>query len=467
MLDVMFVIDASGGAKMRERIIKAMQSIKRALAKPVKNTRVTPLNIVWGLTYYDDFKAGKKYPYRRGKLFEPRVVRIKRFTKNINKFIYNIREEHFRGGRGNKKAVFYGIDAALHRKARWRKGSTRCIIVIGGGGNHEEKSEENITKLSGPKVMLHLQRKRVRIHSIRMVETGSSNRKKNLEIFNNQMKDLIEDMEEGVQFIEPKNEQVLTKLILGLVRQYTQEINLLQEILRDLERGFTLKEIKKRHSLNWNKIWNDFKKNMGSYARVVKAPSMPNILQAFIELHGIRLTDLQGNGMFFDKGWVWERNPITNLHQVQVCLLMDQMELSRLIGFLSSLLMELKRISKPEQYVEVWKTLLKTTFGIDTIPASEPLDNLIKQHTGLPFINGLLNYTLDDFVKNSRQPKFRRQIVQKLEETCNRLFLVLEGKEIQRIKKRSGIVIAKKKKRWWKEEGNDLKYAWLEIEIFP
>jgi hypothetical protein len=194
---------------------------------------------------------------------------------------------------------------------------------------------------------------------------------------------------------------------------------------------------------------------------------MSTLLEAFINMHGINVKDLKGDAGFFEHGWVWEFHPRTNLQQIQVCLLMDQLELSRLVGFLSGLRMELKKASKPEQYVEIWKTLLKTTFGIDTIPPNEPLDNLILQHSGLPFINGLLNYTLEDFVKKSRESPFRREIINSLEQTCNRLFAVLEEKEVENIPLDDGTTYSKIKKRWWVEEGNDLKYSWLEIELFP
>jgi hypothetical protein len=115
----------------------------------------------------------------------------------------------------------------------------------------------------------------------------------------------------------------------------------------------------------------------------------------------------------------------------------------------------------------VWTTLLKTVLGIDTIPKNEPIDYLIEQHTGLPFINGLLNYSLDEFVRNSQILEFRESVLKKIDNASNSLFLIVNEQELETITYTDGSTISRKKKRWWQEKGSELEYAWVETELFP
>lgn len=329
-----------------------------------------------------------------------------------------------------------------------------------------------------------LQKEGVRVYGIHFEEKPAESKLRAVQDFSRNILDLAEKMGEGGYFLvsaatDDYREKTFSMLHLLrlLFEHYLQEVSLFDQVLSDMGRGFPPEEVEKRYGENWKDIWTKFNRLVylrsieplteGNSKTTIFIPQLKNTIDNFLLRHEIKLEDLKEKGIFYDKGWVWEINPTLNVQQIQVWLLIDQMELSRLIGFLSSLLLQLKNASNPQQYMEIWKTLLKATFGIDTIPSSEPLDNLIMQHTGLPFMNGLLNYTLDDFVQKARTGDFRRTVIEKLETTCNLLFMVLQEKEIEQIMTPQGITINQSRKRWWSEAGSDLKYSWLEVEMFP
>ena len=494
-LDVMLVVDSSLKRWIRQELISAIKAASQYLHQQESNKNQVKLDISWGVIFYSDFAKGRRYRYRRSRLFEPKVVHIHPLTTNIEQFIATIESENYHGKPTGPRALLYALDMLSHRKVGWRSGSTRCTFVIGHGGNHPYDSKDNVARLKPLQVQLPLQRLRMRLYALHLLDENQK-LSPSCQAFYQQLSGLVTNMKGGgylpiyldrdlrerskKQPSVPPYEWYFSKLFLRLLIQYSREIKVFQETLSDLQRGFPPKELSERHQKDWDKIWQDLRqdidrasKNVGMLYRqqgvqvLLPTPSMTSLLEEFISIHGIRVKDLKGEGGFFERGWVWEYNPRTQLQQIQVCLLIDQLELGRLIGFLSSLQMELKRASKPEQYVEVWKTLLKTSFGIDTIPPNEPLDNLVKQRTGLPFINGLLSYTLDDFVKKARSTQFRRNIIETLQETCNRLFLILEEKEVEKEISPDGQLTIIKKKRWWVEESSMLKYSWIEIEIFP
>ncbi|NUM37187.1 MAG: hypothetical protein HUU50_21800 [Candidatus Brocadiae bacterium] len=482
-LDIMFLIDSSLGSPTRQKIVEAIEKSQESL-KPDSRKKSEALDVAWGLTFFHDFEKEKKYPYRRGRLFEPSVVNIYDFTSNIEKLVRNINNQPYHGYRYEAKSLYYGLDMALHKKARWREGSTRILFVVGATGNHEKDSPRDITQLINEDIKTTLQKEGVRVYGIHFEEKPAESKLRAVQDFSRNILDLAEKMGEGGYFLvsaatDDYREKTFSMLHLLrlLFEHYLQEVSLFDQVLSDMGRGFPPEEVEKRYGENWKDIWTKFNRLVylrsieplteGNSKTTIFIPQLKNTIDNFLLRHEIKLEDLKEKGIFYDKGWVWEINPTLNVQQIQVWLLIDQMELSRLIGFLSSLLLQLKNASNPQQYMEIWKTLLKATFGIDTIPSSEPLDNLIMQHTGLPFMNGLLNYTLDDFVQKARTGDFRRTVIEKLETTCNLLFMVLQEKEIEQIMTPQGITINQSRKRWWSEAGSDLKYSWLEVEMFP
>ena len=492
-LDVMLVVDSSLKKWVRQELISSVKSANQYLRQHEADKDRVKLDIAWGVTFYNDFRKGRRYRYRRGRLFEPTVVHIHPLTTNIEQFVTTIETENYHGEPAEPRALLYVLDMLSHRKVSWRQGSSRCVFVIGTGGNHPYDSKDNVARIKPMQVQLPLQRLRLRLYAVHLLDK-TTELPPTYKAFYEQLSALAGNMQAGGYFpiyldrdvhersqpSVPPYEWYFDKLLVRLLSQYSREIKVFQDTLSDLQRGFPPKELSERHQKDWDKIWQDLHREIDRASKsvemlyrqqgvqvVLQTPSMASLLEEFISMHGIRVKDLKGEGGFFERGWVWEYNPRTQLQQLQVCLLIDQLELGRLIGFLSSLQMELQRASKPEQYVEVWKTLLKTSFGIDTIPPNEPLDNLVKQRTGLPFLNGLLSYTLDDFVKRARNTQFRRNIIEKLQVTCNRLFLILEEKEVEKETLPDGQLTTVKKKRWWVEESSMMKYSWIEIEIFP
>jgi len=148
-------------------------------------------------------------------------------------------------------------------------------------------------------------------------------------------------------------------------------------------------------------------------------------------------------------------------------MLIDKNEMARLLTFLASLAQELKGANNPTQYIQIWKTLLQSMFGIDTIPPNEPLDNLISQHSGLPFMNGVLRYTLDEFILLSQNPKFREELVAKLDRTCSDLNAILGEQEVEIIRTVGQAKVQQNKRRWWIEPSSGMLYAWVEVTKFP
>lgn len=480
-LDIMFLIDSSLGSPTRQKIIEAIEKSRDTLFESKKKAQ---MDVAWGLSFFYDFEKDKKYPYRRGRLFEPSVVNIYDFTSNMERISRNITNQPYHGNRYEPKSLYYGLDMALHQKARWRDGSTRILFVVGVTGNHEKDSPRNITQLISDDVLDRLQKEGVRVYGIHFEEKQNESKLKSVQDFSKNILEITEKMGEGGYFLvsaatDDHREKTFSMLnLLRLLFENTlQEISLFDQVLSDMGRGFPPEEAEKRYGESWKEMWNKFHRLVylrsieplteGNSKTTIFLPDLKKTIENFLKRHDIQLQDLREKGIFYDKGWVWETHPSFHLQQIQVWLLIDQMELSRLIGFLSSLLLQLKNASNPQQYMEIWKTLLKATFGIDTIPSSEPLDNLIMQHTGLPFMNGLLNYTLDDFVQKARTGDFRRTVIERLENTCNILFLVLQEKELEQITTPQGVSMTQTKRRWWSEAGSDLRYSWLEVEMFP
>ena len=485
-LDIMFLMDSSLSPDARIKVQEALQKTKTWLSGLSYTRESFDMDVTWGLSFFhsfDSIKSTKKIPYKRGRLIEPNVIHINDFTTNIEQLIRILDNEPFQGYRYEPKSLYYALDMMGHSKIHWREGSTRCVIVLSATGNNSSDAPD-ITQLTLDDVKETLEKNSIRVYGVQFEESASKRELDSVCSYGQQIIDLTEKMSEGGYMILSPLEQdfrektfSFTNFFRMILEQYQQETTLFSQSLNDLGHGFPVDEIESRYLDTWNKNWESWERLVRLsciYPAAEKAKASRVIpiqlrqsLEKFIHRHNIDMEALQTQGIFYNRGWVWEFNPVTNLSQIQVSLLIDQMELSRLIGFLSSLLMQLRAASKPEQYVEIWKTLLKATFGIDTIPSNEPLDNLILQHTGLPFMNGLLNYTLDDFVQRTRDPNFRRTIINNLESTCNRLFLVLQEKEQEQVTTPQGITITQTKRRWWAEAGSDFKYAWLEIEVIP
>lgn len=479
-LDILLLIDGSASPAMRERITTALQkTAKKLLAEKNKGK----LDIAWGLAFYHDFEKDRKYPYRRGRLFQPKVIHIHDFFTDMDTMLRELYNEFYRGNRYDTKSLYYGLDMAA-QNVKWREGSTRCLITVGVTGNHDNDNAQDISKLTMPEIKESLQKNSIRLWATQFEERDKNATMPSVQAFASQMAELTKNLGEGGYFLLSAAENnnraksfYLENLLEILLDIYNREIPLLDEAINDLGLGFHPEEVIARYEKDWNVAWNQFRRmaHLLSLQPEVTTnvpptfftPALKDRLEDFLQRHKIALTELRSKGVFYSKGWVSEFQPITNIQQIQVRLLIDKIELSRLIGFLSSLSLELKSASKPEQYVQIWKTLLQTMFGIDTIPPNEPLDNLIVQHSGLPFMNGLLQYTLDDFVTKARNNDFRNDIIKKLDATCDRLLMVAEEKETENITTSDNMNIVRKKKRWWQEADAQTPYAWLEVEIFP
>lgn len=483
-VDVMFLIDASSNRNTRKQIknaiVKAVANMKKLVNQKDK---VVDLKI--GLTYYSDFSEWRRYRYKRGKIIQPQAVRLHKLTDNLRRIERYLNAPHFYGSKEDVKSLFYGIDVAMNKRAKWREDSSRHIIVLGYSGNHDAKttSRKNVSKLEVADIVDALKLNDVELFGIQLPHDTDVN--KNSASFIKQLSEITKKVGTGGVFpawnySEGDIQNNLIAALDILFKGIKQKIRTRQQLIGDLEHGLNVEEINKRHQKKWQ-TYNE-KKQKSFFKLYIKAKAAGTLLKTsptmhyrnvatinnlFIKKEHISLEDFKKSGVFYDKGWTWEYHPSTNLRQMQVYLLMNKMELSRLLGFLSALLQELEQASKPEQYLEIWKTLLKTTLGIDSVPASEPLDSLMKQHTGLPFMNGLLSYTLDDFVEKARDPAFRKNLLTNLSANTNYLFEVLSEKEKERIKDKHGNATTQKRKRWWKERENELEYAWIEIELFP
>lgn len=483
-VDIVFLVDASSRQNSRRQIQRA---ISKAIAtmKKQQGPRDKVVDVNVGLIYYSDFSDLQTYRYQRGKIFQPQVVRLHSLTDNIKRFERHFKTPHFYGQKEERKSLFYAIDVAMNKRVRWRDGSSRHIIALGYSGNHavDSTSKKNVSKLEEKDIVEALKINDVELHGIQLPHNIEAN--PHSTAFVEQIAAINGQVGSGGIFpawnySEGDIQNNLEELLGILFNGVKEQIRVRQQIIGDLEHGLDVQQISKRYQEKWAKYNERKQKDLFRLYIKAKAPgtllkvsptihfrSVPTMNKLFIEKEDISLEDFKKGGVYYDKGWTWEYNPKTDIRQMQVYLLMNKMELSRLLGFLSALLQELEQASKPEQYLEIWKTLLKTTLGIDSVPATEPLDSLMKQHTGLPFMNGLLSYTLDDFVEKARDPGFRKDLLRKLSANTNYLFDVLAGKEKERIKDKDGNVSTEERKRWWKERENDLEYAWIEIELFP
>jgi len=359
------------------------------------------------------------------------------------------------------------------------------MIGVGLTGNHDLDSPRHIANDLNPQVIQEaLQKNGIRFFGVQFEEPQARATVPAVQAFAKQTLQITKAMGQGGYFLlSPLEGDTRAKtfsfdmLLDMLIEQYRQEISILHEAISDLSRGFSPEEIYQRYQKYWTSIETNARKIINARTFLPQVvgnarseyvfPKLPALMQSFIDRNNINFEDMKSKGIFYTKGWVWEFHPATNIPQIQVCLLVDKLELMRLMVFLGSLSRELKSASKPEQYIQIWKTLLKSMFGIDTIPANEPLDNLILQHSGLPFMNGLLTYTLDDFVSQARNPQFRAEIINKLDATCDQLNKCIEEKETEEVMSIEGIVVTQSKQRWWKELGSEMLYAWLEVELFP
>lgn len=168
---------------------------------------------------------------------------------------------------------------------------------------------------------------------------------------------------------------------------------------------------------------------------------------------------------FFVEAWVWELHPQFNLQQIHICLFMDKDSLGRMTGFLSAIKDRLIVASTQKAYVDTWLTLLNEWFGITRIPEGQSIADAIQQHGGLPFVNGILNYTLPDFIAKCREPRFRQELLLKMEEKYRELSDIQYERETLK-KVSDGIETTVPRKRWFKEYGKR-DFAWIEIERFP
>jgi hypothetical protein len=479
-LDMLLLIDGSASPAMRDKITIALQKMVKKIE--TEKTKIK-LDIAWGMAFYHDFEKNRQYPYRRGRLFQPKVIHIYDFFPDLHTMLRELYNEFYRGGRYETKSLYYGLDMVA-QNIKWREGSTRCLVTVGVTGNHAAEDPQDVTKLTMPEIKEELQKNSIRLWAAQFEDHDKYAVMPSVQAFARQMTELGKSLGEGGYFLlsaaennyRPKSFH-LENLLEILLDLYNQEIPLVDEAINDLALGFHPDEVIARYDKNWDALWQRYSRLMHLMSlqpEVVTnvpptfyVPQLKTRLDSFLQRHKIALTELRSKGVFYSKGWVCEYQPFSNIQQAQVRLLIDKIELSRLIGFLSSLSLELKSASRPEQYVQIWKTLLQTMFGIDTIPPDEPLDNLIVQHSGLPFMNGLLQYTLDDFVTKARNNDFRNDIIKKLDFTCDRLLMVAEEKETEKAVTSDNMNIVRKKKRWWQEAENLTPYAWLEVEIFP
>lgn len=484
-LDIVLLLDASLTKEARDKIIFALNRMSQRI-KATSDHQPIKLDIAWCVAFYHDFSAGRKYPYKRGQLFRPQVIDIHDFNKDLNRVAQKIYNQPYRmTGRYDPKALYYGIDMAVNSIKNWREGSTRCIITVGITGNHDVNSPRHVANDLNPAVIQEsLKKNSTRLYGVQFEESLTKSSTPSVQSYAKQITEITQNMGEGgyiliSPIVDTSSRRSFTFDIFldMLVEQYRREIGITNELIGDLSRGFPPEELTKRYQKNWANFVEEIKKGFDrriirplvyeNSPSVIYPPSINLTLQQFVDRNNINFDDLKGKGIFYTHGWTWEFHPTTNTQQIQISLLVDKLELVRLMVFLASLSRELKTADKPNQYIQIWQTLLRSMFGMDTIPANEPLDNLISQHSGLPFMNGLLTYTLDDFALQAQNPQFRRNIIEKLDATCNKLQLCIDEQETELKTTTTGVTITQNKKRWWKELGSDMMYAWLEMELFP
>lgn len=484
-LDIVLLLDASMSKEAREKIIFGLNRTSQRLKSSMYKAD-TKLDIAWCVGFYHDFAPGRKYPYKRGQLFRPQVVDLQDFQKDMNRVAQQIYNQPYRtSGRYDTKALYYGIDMAVQNIRNWREGSTRCIITVGITGNHDVDSPRHIANDLNPQTIQDiLQKNTIRLYGLQFEETSNKASTPPVQNYGQQITQITQNMNEGGYFLlspilDTSNRKSFTFDIFldMLLEQYRTEISLSYEAIGDLSRGFPPEELSKRYQKKWQTFLDEAKKNFDRktiqpliFSNIRSAqyyPELNKMIAQFIQRNSLNFNELKNKGIFYTYGWVWEFHPTTNTQQIQVSLLVDKLELVRLMVFLASLSRELKTADKPNQYIQIWQTLLRSMFGMDTIPANEPLDNLISQHSGLPFMNGLLTYSLDDFALQAQDPQFRRNIIEKLDSTCNKLQLCIDEQETELQTTFTGVTITQNKKRWWKELGSDMLYAWLEMELFP
>ncbi len=485
-LDILLLVDASLPSSARAKITSGINHTIRRLTSISRERNIQNIDISWGISFYHDFLKNTNYPYTRGMLFQPYAVNLSNFNKDLSRLVRQISGSPYRGDQYAAKSLYYAIDMSLEHIKTWREGGTKCIVVIGNTGNHDSDSSFNVAKdLDSGIIKEVLEKNGARLYGLQFEETSAEKASlSNVQNFAKQIMEITKSMGEGGYFLisahtgpsRPKT-FTLENFFEILIDQYRQELTISQEAFNDLARGFLPEELQQRYQKNWNTFESTITRNIRlrsippqfseAASTLFLFPEFSKIIQNFLNRYNLNFDELKGKGIFYSKGWVTEFNPITNISQMQIFLLVDKLELVRLLAFLTSLSQELQKGTDPNQYIQIWKTLLKSMFGIDTIPPNEPLDNLIMQHSGLPFMNGLLNYTLDDFVTCARNPTFRNEIITKLNDTCNRLISCLEEKETEEEFTPEGIAIQQTKRRWVKEFGSEILYAWLEVELFP
>jgi len=113
-LDLMFLLDTSLSPAARLRLQEALQKTKIWLSGLSYTHQSFELDINWGLSFFHTFEKDKKYPYRRGRLIEPRAVRLNDFTTNIDKLLRDLDNEPYQGYRHEPKSLYYALDMMTH-----------------------------------------------------------------------------------------------------------------------------------------------------------------------------------------------------------------------------------------------------------------------------------------------------------------------------------------------------------------
>lgn len=486
LLDILILVDASLPREARMKITNTLPQVAKKIMNVPKNNKTFTLDVAWSGGFFYDFRPGIKYTYHRGEVFKPIVIDLQQQfqinTTSVVNYLYNF---NYRPSNYEPRALYYAIDTAASN-VNWRDGSSRCIIVVGRTGNHDITSPRHIANDLNPATIKEgLQKRGVYLYGIQFNEPRNTKNTNELQIYAKQMTEICANMNEGgylllspVQGQDTIRQTFDFSIFLEMIIQHRRQQNELTErLVTDLARGFLPDEILQRYQVPWKMLKDSIAKDIekkafppttyGNIRSSIYVPDVAVVLQQFTDRQEIDIQELKKNSSFYIPGWVWEFNPITNTQQIEVCMLIDKNEMARLLTFLATLSQKLKNADTPAQYIQIWKTLLQSMFGIDTIPPNEPLDNLISQHSGLPFMNGILKYTLDEFISLAQNPKFRSEIINKLDITCGDLHAILYEQEVEIVRRTGSTEVRQNKRRWWTEPSSGEIYAWVEVTKFP
>jgi hypothetical protein len=176
------------------------------------------------------------------------------------------------------------------------------------------------------------------------------------------------------------------------------------------------------------------------------------------------------------RGWVWEYHPKTNVQQVKVCVLIDKTELTKLNMFLSAcqeattrrtqlIKAERERLIGEAQNQEN----LLAKVEEERCLRKGPFRFRVRKPVDIAWIRierDRIERDLGERLSLLEKRRIPLDLMQQIHGQYDAFQKILQEKEEEQRVEPNGTQVQVPRKRWWRVEGSDTEYAWLEAEMF-